>query len=176
MRKPLRLSIVASVVAVAALAFASAATAVNPHFQDNRTTGTLNSDGTLTVSFKEVGLGDNQLIDYRVDANANITYVCVNRGGANPSASNKTTVSGPVSQDESIASDKNGNVTGRITLRPPAVPEDFSCPKGQRLDIAQVTYTDVTLTDLTTPVGPVTVGSGTFASGCLLPNVRGACD
>jgi hypothetical protein len=44
---------------------------------------------------------------------------------------------------------------------------------GQSLELAEVTYTNVTLTDRTNDVS-IAIG-GTFASGCLLPNVRGAC-
>ena len=108
---------------------ASVALAQNPHFIN--ASGTVNNNGSLTVSFKEAGLGDNQLISYVLTADATATYVCVNRGGANPSAQNKTTVSGPVSATGTFSSGKNGQVTESIP--------------------------------------------GTFDTGCLLPNVRGAC-
>jgi hypothetical protein len=150
-------------------AMATAAFAQNEHFI--RASGTLNNDGTLTVSFKEAGLGTNQLIDYTLSADATATYVCVNRGGANPSAQNKTTVAGPVSASGTFSSGKNGQVTASLTVSPP--PSDISCPPGQSLELAQVTYTNVTLTDTTNDVS-ISV-NGTFDSGCLLPNVRGAC-
>jgi hypothetical protein len=147
------------------------ALAVNPHFVK----ASAQLSGTnLVVSWKEAGLGDNQLISYTANADSTVTYVCVNRGGANPSASNKTTVSGPVSASGTFSSDKNGNITASLTLSPPAVPADFSCPKGQSLQIAQVSYTNVSITDNTNGITePI---PGTFSSGCLLPNVRGACD
>jgi hypothetical protein len=150
---------------------ASPALAVSPHFISH--TGTLNSDGSLTVNFKEAGLGTNQNITYNLTADATATYVCVNRGGANPSAQNKTTVAGPVSATGTFSSGKNGQITSSLTVSPP--PSDITCPSGQTLQLASVTYTNVQLTDTTTPVGPETVGTGTFSSGCLLPNVRGAC-
>ena len=108
------------------------AQAVSPHFIN--ASGTLNSNGTLTVKFKEVGLGTNQLITYVVSADATATYVCVNKGGANPSAQNKTTVAGPVSATGEFSSGKNGNVTASLTVSPP--PSDISCPNGQSLQIA----------------------------------------
>jgi hypothetical protein len=149
---------------------ASPALAVSPHFIS--ATGTLNNNGSLTVNFKEAGLGTNQLINYTASADATVTYVCVNNGGANPSASNKTTISGPVSASGTFSSGKNGQVTASLTLSPPG-PGSFSCPKGQTLAIAQVTYTNVAITDTTNGVSePI---PGTFATGCLLPNVRGAC-
>src|SRR5206468_9947331 len=75
---------------------ASPALAVSPHFIS--ASATVNTDGTLTVKFKEAGLGTNQLISYTAAAQGTATWVCVNNGGANPSAQNKTTVNGPVSK------------------------------------------------------------------------------
>lgn len=151
------------------LAMAQPAFAQNEHFirVSAELTGT-----NLTVSFKEAGLGNNQNIDYLLTADSTVTYVCVNRGGANPSASNKTTITGPVSATGTFSSGKNGQVTASLTLQPPG-PGDFSCPPGQSLAIAQVSYFNVVLTDTTNNVTePV---EGTFSTGCLLPNVRGAC-
>jgi hypothetical protein len=156
--------------ATAALAV-PAALAVNAHFVSASASV---SGANLVVSFKEAGLGTNQLITYQADAKATATYVCVNKGGGNPSASNKTTVSGPVSGTGTFNSGKNGNVTASLTLSPPPPPSTFSCPKGQSQATAQVTYTDVSITDLTNGITePI---PGTFSTGCLLPNVRGACD
>jgi hypothetical protein len=164
-----RVGIIA-VLSMLLLAFAaSAALAQNEHFI--RASGSLNNNGTLTVSFKEAGLGTNQNITYVLSADATATYVCVNRGGANPSAQNKTTVAGPVSSTGTFNSGKNGSVTASLTLSPP--PSDISCPRGQSLELASVSYTNVVLTDTTNNVS-INIG-GTFTSGCLLPNVRGAC-
>lgn len=148
---------------------AQAALADSPHFV--RASASL-SGTNLVVSFKEAGLGTNQNIDYVASADATATYVCVNRGGANPSASNKTQVSGPVSASGTFNSGKNGQVTGSLTINPPA-PGDFSCPPGQSLGIAQVVYTNVRITDTTN--GVFADIPGTFDTGCLLPDVRGAC-
>jgi hypothetical protein len=162
------LLVLAAVFATAAIAV-PAATAVSPHFIS--ASATLNANGTLTANFKEAGLGTNQLINYVLSADGTATWVCVNKGGANPSAQNKTTVHGPVSATGTFNSGKNGNVVGSLTLSPP--PSDISCPSGQMLELASVSYTNVTLTDTT---NNVTISiPGTFSSGCLLPNVRGAC-
>jgi hypothetical protein len=169
MRLKKRYGVVAALVgAIAALS--TVAFAQNEHFinASARLSGT-----NLIVSWKEAGLGANVLITYRASADASVTYVCVNRGGGNPSASNKTTVSGPVSATGTFSSGKNGNITGSLTLNPPG-PGTFSCPPGQSLEIAQVTYTNVAITDVTNNITePI---PGTFSTGCLLPNVRGACD
>jgi hypothetical protein len=162
------LFVLSAIFATAALAV-PAALAVSPHFVN--ASGTLNGDGSLTVNFKEAGLGTNQLITYTLSANATATYVCVNKGGSNPSAQNKTTVAGPVSSTGTFNSGKNGNVTASLSVSPP--PSDITCPSGQKLEVASVSYTNVTLTDTTNNVvAPI---PGTFSSGCLLPNVRGAC-
>ena len=150
---------------------ASPALATSPHFIS--VSGKL-SGSNLIVSWKEAGLGNNLLISYTTNADATAVYVCVNKGGGNPSAANKTTVNGPVSATGSFSSGKNGSVSASLTLNPPG-PGGFGCPSGQSLQVASVTYSNVTLTDTTTPVGPVTVGTGTFSTGCLLPDVRGAC-
>jgi len=156
------------------MAAAPAALAQSPHFVSAG--GTVNTDGSLTVNFKEAGLGNNQLIHYAATANASATYVCVNKGGANPSAGNKTTVSGPVSAEGTFNSGKNGNITASLTLTPPPPPPPpgFACPPGQKgPQLAQVSYTSVSLTDTTNNIAaPI---AGTF-SACVLPNVRGACD
>jgi hypothetical protein len=148
---------------------ATAAVAQAPHFI--RASGSLEANGALTVDFKEAGLGTNQLINYTLTADATATYVCVNRGGGNPSASNKTTVAGPVTASGTFSSGKNGQVTASLTAQPP--PSDISCPPGQSLELAQVSYTNIVLTDTTNNVS-ITVPD--VNSGCLLPNVRGACD
>ena len=154
---------------LAIFAFATTAQAVSPHFVQ----ASAHLSGTnLVVDFKEAGLGTNQLIRYTASADSTVTYVCVNRGGANPSASNKTTISGPVSASGSFSSGKNGQVTASLTLNPPG-PGSFSCPSGQSLQIAQVSYTNVAITDTTNGITePI---PGTFDTGCLLPDVRGAC-
>jgi hypothetical protein len=162
-----RIAVVALVFVAFAL-IAQQALAQNEHFIFAR--GSLNNNGTLTVNFKEAGLGTNQNITYTLTADATATYVCVNRGGANPSAQNKTTVAGPVSATGTFNSGKNGQVTASLTVSPP--PSDISCPPGQSLELASVSYTNVTLTDTT---NGVSIAVGDFNSGCLLPNVRGAC-
>jgi hypothetical protein len=157
-----------------ALVAAAPALAVSPHFVS--ADATLNPNGRLTVAFKEAGLGTNQLINYELSADATATYVCVNKGGSNPSASNKTTRSGPVSASGTFPSGKNGNVTASLTVSPPAA--NITCPKGQTLQTASVSYTNVSLTDTTNNIAASIEGTtdGTISSGCLLPNVRGACD
>jgi hypothetical protein len=162
-----RIAVVALVFVAFAL-IAQQALAQNEHFV--RASGSLNNNGSLTVNFKEAGLGTNQNITYTLTADATATYVCVNRGGANPSAQNKTTVAGPVSASGTFSSGKNGQVTDSLTVNPP--PSDITCPPGQSLELASVSYTNIVLTDNT---NNVSIAVPDQSSGCLLPNVRGAC-
>jgi hypothetical protein len=74
-----RIAVVALVFVAFAL-IAQQALAQNEHFI--RASGSLNANGSLTVSFKEAGLGTNQLIDYALTADATATYVCVIPEGA----------------------------------------------------------------------------------------------
>ena len=162
------LTVLAAVFATAAIAV-PAAVAVSPHFIS--ASAKLNADATLTASFKEAGLGTNQLINYELTADGTATYVCVNKGGSNPSAQNKSTVAGPVSATGTFSSGKNGNVSASLTVSPP--PSDISCPKGQTLELASASFTNVMVTDTTNGVS-ISI-PGTFTTGCLLPDVRGAC-
>lgn len=148
---------------------ASPALAVSPHFVKS----SAQLSGTnLVVSFKEAGLGNNVTVTETASAQASATYVCVNGGGANPAAANKTTVNAEVSKSGQFTSDKNGNVIGSLTIAPPSAGA-FTCPPGQSLQLAQVSYSSVAITDATN--GVTEQIPGTFTTGCLLPNVRGAC-
>lgn len=133
----------------------------NPHFIKNATTASL-SGANLTANFKEAGLASGSVETITLSATATTTYECVNNGGHNPSASNKTTTSTQVSQSGSFTADKNGNVTGSLTLSPPSASDlGFSCPPGQTVTFVSVTYSNVTLTDSTS--GASFAFSGTFS-------------
>ena len=112
-------------VIVAALACAViVAWAQNARF--SKATATL-AGGDLVVSWKEAGLGDNQNVDYVVNAYATATYFCVTPGGACHDISNQLRVEGPVTTTGTFASSKNGSITASLTLEPPP-PGSFSCP------------------------------------------------
>lgn len=159
------------------LIMASAATfgigiawATSPHFIF--ASDSLNFDnGNLTCSWKEAGLGNNQLVTYICGASATATFVCVNGGKKNPSAANKTNVSENVSAEGTFNSGKNGQITASLVIEPPGS-GDFTCPPGQDLELAQVSYTSVVLTDTTNNVSTPLADQST---GCLLPDVKDAC-
>lgn len=119
---------------------ATAALADNPHFIRASASGP-NASGNLAVNFKIAGLGDNVTITVTASANATAVYACQNNGGNFPSDPKKTEVSGPVSASGQFTSGKNGQITGSLTLSPPAT--TLSCPPGQHRVLVSVSYTNV---------------------------------
>jgi hypothetical protein len=109
----------------------------------------VNTSGALLVSWDEAGLG-NQNVTYSLTANATATYACINGGGNHPKAANKETHQGQVSAGGSFQS-KNGRVQASLTAGPLSAGA-FSCPGGQRLVLACVSYTDIVLADTTNNV------------------------
>jgi hypothetical protein len=127
---------------------AVSAFADSPHF--TTASATLLNNGDLKVSFKEAGLGTNQLITYVASADATATYACRNGGGNFPADPKKQTVSGPVSATGDFSSGKNGSVSASLTLSPPA--STLNCPGGQREVLGTVSYSNVVITDTTNDV------------------------
>jgi hypothetical protein len=132
---------------VAAMAFAVTASADAPKFHS--ATSSVNNAGALVASWDERGLG-NTNIDYTLTADASAVYACINGGGNHPQAANKETVNAEVSANGSFEP-KNGRVQASLTAGPPSA-GSFSCPSGQRLVLASVSYTNIVLTDTTNGV------------------------
>jgi hypothetical protein len=132
---------------VAAMAFASTASADAPKFHS--ATSAVNNAGALVVSWDERGLG-NTNIDYTLTADASAVYACINGGNNHPQAANKETVNAEVSANGSFEP-KNGRVQASLSAGPPSA-GSFSCPNGQRLVLASVSYTNIVLTDTTNGV------------------------
>jgi hypothetical protein len=128
MLRPLRLGIVVSAFAVAAV-FASAALAGNPHFV---TADASRTGDSLTVTFKEAGLGNEAQVHVVLSA----TALWINNGGKHPKAVNKSSVSA-----EGDFPVQNGKAEGTLTLTATFQPE-CSPPM-------TVQFTDVTLVDET---------------------------
>jgi hypothetical protein len=141
------------------LVFAAVASATSPHFVRVSASGP-NNAGQLIVSFKEAGLGDNQLIAYLASADGSATYACINGGERHPQAQNKESFTGPVEARGTFSSGRNGSISQSLTLNPPG-PGSFTCPPGQRRILADVSYTNVAITDTTN--GVTESIPGTFA-------------
>ena len=144
---PIKLRHVAAVLAaVVCLSIVSALPASAVAAKFHSANGSINSNGSLTVSFDERGLGNGN-IDYTLTADVDATFACINGGGKNPSAANKRTISSEVSTSGSFES-KNGRVVASLTTSTPTA-GGFACPNGQRLVLASVSYTNIVLTDTT---------------------------
>lgn len=83
MRRNYKIILVIAVVLICAVGIVLAG---NPHFIWVKVK---QSNNTVTVSGKEAGLGNEE----RVFIHAEATVACINRGGHNPKADNKTEVS-----------------------------------------------------------------------------------
>jgi hypothetical protein len=134
--------------------FAQAAFAANPHFVRASASRQGNS---LVVSFKEAGLGNNQSVTIQASADFSRTDSCVNKGGHVPSDPKKTVTQGTVSKSGSFTSDKNGNITGSLTL---TTSTTLQCPPGQRATLIRLSFSNVRVADLTNGVSRSI--SGTF--------------
>jgi hypothetical protein len=100
--------------------------------------------GDLLVTFSEGGLGVGD-ITYTVTSDATATYACINGGSNHPKAANKETFSDDVSGGGTFAA-KNGQASGTIRVAKLGS-GSFSCPSGQTLVLASVSYTNIELTD-----------------------------
>jgi hypothetical protein len=119
--------------------------------------------GALLVTWDERGLGNGGAdgnVHYVLTADASAEYGCINGGQKHPKASNKETVSGPLSADITLPVSKNGRIIGSLTVGPLDA-GDFSCPNGQTLVLGSVSYSNVSLTDTTN--GSTADISGSFS-------------
>ncbi len=130
--------------ALLALSFAAPAFA-DAHFLS--ASASINNAGALVCSFSEAGLGSTVTSEHiSCSADSNATYACINGGGNHPKATNKETVAGPVTGSGDFPV-RNGRTNGSVTSGPIG-PGDFSCPGGQSLVLASVSYTNIQLTGL----------------------------
>jgi hypothetical protein len=140
-----RLGVAAGITLLLMAVAIPAAFADSPHFIS--ASASIDSSGNLVCTFKEAGLGTTLATEaVTCSADATAVYACLNGGGNHPKAANKETVSGPVSGGGNFPV-RNGQTTGSITVAPPG-PGGFSCPSGQTLVLASISYTNITLTGL----------------------------
>jgi hypothetical protein len=142
--KVIKTVLITAVAFIAALVMASPASAVAAKFHS--VSASISNSGALVVSFDERGLGNGN-IDYTLDADATAVYACINGGGNHPQAANKETVNGDVTAAGSFES-RNGRVQASLSAGPISA-GSFTCPGGQRLVLAAVSYSNIVLTDTT---------------------------
>lgn len=129
------------------LGIISAVTAINPQFQ--KVTAKITAGGALQVEWTETGLGNNQNINYRIEAGASSTWACINNAGE---ISNKQNFSERVEKSVTRNSGKNGRVDAVEIIGPVPPSSGFSCPPGQDTFLLAVSYTNVMVTDTTNGV------------------------
>ena len=150
MRKSLKLTLAMAVFACAALTFWAAAASATSGAHFFSATGSVNDAGALVVSFDEAGVGQQQ-VNYTLRVTtATATYACINGGGNHPKAANKATFSSGLTGGTTLTPN-NGRVTGSVSVGPQSA-GSFSCPGGQTLVLASVSYSGITLTDTTNGV------------------------
>lgn len=132
--------------AFGAMADAASATS-GAHFMPD-TSASVTDSGALSIFIDEAGVGQ-QTVNYSLTWSGTADYGCINGGGNHPQASNKETTGsgGTTSFTESPI---NGRVMATYVVpgTPPPAPSTFSCPSGQTLVLADVSYS-ATLTDTT---------------------------
>lgn len=122
------------VAGLAAFALATQpAFAGSPHFVSNTVTKVTNADGSLTVSGKEAGLGDEEQVHIVVNATAQ----CINPGAKHPKAANKEAVE--AGADFPV---QNGKAEFSLTLVATTISPNCSPPM-------TIVWTDITVTDTT---------------------------
>jgi hypothetical protein len=147
MTKTLRSSLGAVPLAIAAMALwpAMASATEGAHFFSD-TSASINSSGALVVHIDEAGLGTSE-ITYLLSAEATATYACINGGGNHPKAANKETFKGPLSTPETSFQPKHGRVQANMPPLGPLSAGSFTCPGGQKLVLAAVSYSNIVLED-----------------------------
>jgi hypothetical protein len=139
----------------------------SPHFIGDAS-AVVDTAGALTVSWKEAGLGNNQLIDYTATADASGQFQWFNHGGNKPQG--QPFQFGPITASASgtFNSGNNGQITASLTIAAPAPTQDVLDAGTSSNWVLQetVTYSNITLTDVTNgisaTVSPTSLGPVTF--------------
>jgi hypothetical protein len=139
-----RVSFMLLVLAVIGLTTQTASATSGAHFFFANSS--VNDSGALVVSWDEAGVGQQQ-VNYTLSADATATWACINGGNNHPKAANKETFADQVTAGGTF-NPENGRVQGSLTAGPLSA-GGFTCPNGQKLVLAKVTYTNIVLTDTT---------------------------
>ena len=138
----MRRFLILTLVIAGVLAFGAATASAAANFKSS--SFSVNNQGQLICSFDVSGLGNVSSTQGSCTATSEAIYQCINNGGKNPSAGNKTTSTGEVGETEQVPV-HNGRAQGSITVNP-AGPGSFTCPGGQTLYLVSACYTDISLT------------------------------
>jgi hypothetical protein len=140
------------------LAFGAATASAGANFKSQ--SFSVNNQGQLVCSFDVSGLGNVSSTTGSCTATSTADYQCINNGGKNPAAGNKSTSTAPASTNNPTIPVHNGRTQGSLTVDPTGA-GSFTCPGGQTLYLVNACYTGITLTigdATTTEPGPVCSG------------------
>jgi len=142
---------------VGVLIFAVTAASAAANFKSS--SFSVNSQGQLVCSYDVSGLGNVSSTTGTCGGSNTAIYQCINNGGKNPAAGNKSTSTGDVGTSQAVPV-HNGRASGSLTVNPIG-PGGFSCPGGQTLYLVSSCYTNVSM-DIggatTSDAGPVCSG------------------
>jgi hypothetical protein len=137
MRRFLILTLVVSGV----LAFSAATASAAANFKSS--SFSVNNQGQLVCSYDVSGLGNVSSTLGTCGGTSTAVYQCINNGGKNPAAGNKSTSTGDVGTSQQVPV-HNGRASGSLTVNP-AGPGGFTCPSGQTLYLVSSCYTNVSM-------------------------------
>ena len=156
MRRFLILTLVfAGVLAISAATASAAANFKSSSFS-------VNNQGQLVCSYDVSGLGNVSSTLGTCGGTNTAVYQCINNGGKNPAAGNKSTSTGDVGTSEQVPV-HNGRARGSLTVNPTG-PGGFTCPPGQTLYLVSSCFTNVSM-----DIGGATVSEpGPVCSGPIM--------
>jgi hypothetical protein len=146
-----------ALVLVGVLAFGAATATAAANFKSS--SFSVNSAGQLVCSYDVSGLGNVSSTTGTCGGSNTAVYQCINNGGKNPAAGNKSTSTNDVGTSEAVPV-HNGRATGSLTVNPTG-PGGFSCPSGQTLYLVSSCYSNVSMNiggATTSEAGPVCSG------------------
>ena len=133
--------LIVTLVLVGVLAFGAATASAAANFKSS--SFSVNNQGQLVCSYDVSGLGNVSSTTGTCSGTNTAVYQCINNGGKNPAAGNKTTVTGNTSTSEQVPV-HNGRAMGSLTVDPVG-PGGFTCPGGQTLYLVSSCYTNVSM-------------------------------
>jgi hypothetical protein len=116
-----------------------------------RAKASADSTGNLVVSWRETGLDPGQQYGYEASAEVTATYWCLETGVRHPTGLALDAVTSQRFASPSYFTASNsGTISGELELSPP--PPEATCPDGYRRVLHDVTYRNVVLVELVSPL------------------------
>jgi hypothetical protein len=151
--------LISTLVVVGVLAFGAATASAAANFKSS--SFSVNSQGQLVCSYDVSGLGNVSSTTGSCTGTNQAVYQCINNGGKNPTAGNKHTSNGDVTDSEQVPV-HNGRASGSLTVDPVDA-GGFTCPSGQTLYLVSSCYSGVSMN-----IGGATASDGTVCSGPIM--------